>query len=86
MQFVTLLTYCAVLTYGMIAGVNPLAGMAGTFLVFYFPAKLIEVETKDMMAFGIKLMSIAFFLFGVWFFAMKYQPFIKPYLTTILPA
>lgn len=83
-QFVTLSCYIAGVAIGMTFNINALAGMAGTFLVFYVAAKLIEIKTASAMGFGLKVMLIGGLFSGVWFIASQHQDVIKTYLTTTL--
>lgn len=85
MQVVTLLVYLSGTAYGMIFGINALAGMAGTFLVLYAAAKLVEVETNGHITFGFKLMAIGGIFAGAWWYATAHQEVVMKYLTTTLP-
>lgn len=85
MQVVTLVIYMGSTAYGMTFGVNALAGMAGTFLVLYVAAKLVEVETSSHITFGLKLMVIGGIFAGAWWYATVHQAVVMKYLTTTLP-
>jgi hypothetical protein len=84
-QLVTVAFYMVGVAAGMTFGINPLAGMAGTFLVFYAADKLIEIETQSVMTFGLKLMLVGAVFSGAWFFANQHEALVKTYLTTSLP-
>lgn len=86
MQAATLVVYLGGTAYGMIFGINALAGMAGIFLVLYAAAKLVEVETNGHIAFGFKLMAIGGIFAGAWWYATAHQEAVMKYLTTTLPA
>lgn len=85
MQCVAIAIYMAGVAIGMTLGINPLAGMAGTFLVFYAAGKLIEIRTRTAMTFGLKVILIGCVFTGAWFFAQQHEAVIKTYLTTTLP-
>ena len=85
MQLITIAIYIGSLAIGMIFGINALAGMAGTFFVFYAAAKLIEVPTDGAIGFGMKMLLIGGLFSAVWFIATQNDALIKTYITTTLP-
>ena len=86
LQFVTVASYLAAVAFGLIFGINALTGIAGTFLVFYLAAKVIEIETHSMIGFGTKLIVVGGIIFFAWHTAMQNEEVVKNYLTVTLPA
>jgi len=82
MQIITIVVYGVALAAGLVFGINPLAGMAGTFLVFYLAAKPMEIPTDSMVGFGFKLLIIGGILFIAWTLAMRNFDLVSTYLTT----
>lgn len=84
-QFVTMLCYGIGLIAGILLGINSLAGMAGTFFVFYIAAKLIEIEAGSLTGYGVIVALAGGFLYTVWLYGHDNAPVLK-YLTTALPS
>jgi hypothetical protein len=81
MQAVTIAACLGGVAEGMILGINPLAGMAGTFLVLYMAAKPLEVPQKSVMGLGCALMVSGGIMFGMWWLATNNLDLVKPYIT-----
>jgi hypothetical protein len=86
MQVVACLFYFAGIAIGMIFGINALAGIAGTMLVFYAAAKLIEIEADTAMGWGFKIMLVGGVFSGAWYWANRHEALVKTYLTITLPS
>ncbi|MEX0918152.1 MAG: hypothetical protein WDZ93_03275 [Candidatus Paceibacterota bacterium] len=84
MQFFALVIYFGLMAIGLVAAINPLAGMAGTFLVLYLAAKPIEVPRDSYAIFGVMLMLSGGILYGAWWYASQHTTLIQQYLTTQL--
>lgn len=84
MQMVTIAIYLAALAIGMTFNINPLAGTAGTLLVFYLAAKPLEVPKHSIAGFGLALMASGAIMFGAWYLAMQKLDIVKQYLTAAL--
>ncbi len=82
MQIITIVILGAAVTIGLVLAINPLAGMAGTFLVFYLAAKPIEVKARGHIAFGLMLMASGGILYTAWWYGTKYTNLVADYLTT----
>ncbi len=82
LQLITVVVYGAALTAGLVFAINPLAGMAGTFLVFYLAAKPLEIEKDSEIAWGITLMITGSILYGAWWYGAKQTELVAQYLTT----
>ncbi|MEK7627872.1 MAG: hypothetical protein AAB421_00430 [Patescibacteria group bacterium] len=85
MQAVALVIYLGGVFAGMTFGINPLAGMAGFFFVFWVAAKFIEIPTEKWTGFYLKLTLMGAFLSGVWWIGHQNEAHIIKYLTTTLP-
>ena len=85
MQIVTIAACVVGVAVGLTFGINVLAGFAGTFAVFYFASKLIEIPTDGAMGFGLKLIFIGVLFYGTWLIANTNEAMIKPYITWTLP-
>jgi hypothetical protein len=84
LQLITVVVLGAALAAGLTFGINPLAGMAGTFLVFYLAAKPIEIPADSKIAWGINITISGFFIFGGWWLGTKNIELVSQYLTTSL--
>ncbi len=81
-QIVTIVVLFGSVGLGLVLGLNPLAGMAGVFLVLYLASKPIEIETHGKIAFGLTLMATGGILYTAWWYGMKHQDVVSQYLTT----
>src|SRR5882672_1268483 len=52
LQMVSVAILSASIAVGMIFGINPLAGIAGTFFVFYLASKTIEIPVNGLIGVG----------------------------------
>lgn len=84
LQFITVVIYGAALVAGLVFNINPLTGMAGTFLVFYLAAKPLEIEKDTEIEWGITLMITSAILYGAWWYGTKSSDLVSTYLTTQL--
>lgn len=84
MQLATIVTYFVAMGAALVLGINPLAGMAGTFLVLYIAEKIADVPTEDKITFGVKLMLMGGLLYGAWWYGTEYTTLATEYLTTKL--
>ena len=60
--------------------------IAGTFLVFYIAAKVIEIGPDSAMGFGVALILIGSVFGGAWYFMTTHEAWVKTYLTMTLPS
>jgi hypothetical protein len=86
MQVLMVVACLAGVALGMTFGINPLAGIAGTFGVLYVASKIAEVPTSGLIALGMKMLVFGAFLSGAWYVGMQNEALVKTYLTTQLPA
>ncbi len=84
MQIVTVIVYAAALSIALIANINPLAGMAGTFLVFYLAEKLTDVPVEGAVGMGVRLILIGGLLYGAWWYASSHGDMVQQFLTAQL--
>lgn len=82
LQLLTVVTLAGALVFGMVFAVNPLAGMAGTFLVFYLASKPLEIPADSHITVGIMLMLTGGILYGAWWYGNEHSDFVSTYLTT----
>lgn len=83
MQIYALLSYLVALALAMIFGINPLAGMAGTFLVFYLAAKPLDVPVHGHIAVGAMLTVAGAIMYGAWWYASQHIADVGQYLTLV---
>ncbi len=84
MQVVTVLFLLGFAAIGMTFNINALAGMAGTFLVFYLAAKPMEVPFHGRIGFGVMLIMTGGIIFGAYWLAMRNLAVTEQYLTVTL--
>jgi len=84
LQIMTVVVYIALLAIGMIFGINPLAGMAGTFLVLYLAEKPLEMPKDSAVSVGVLLLISGAILYGAWWWGHAHIDLVQQYLTTHL--
>lgn len=84
LQLIAVVIYTGALSVGLTFNINPLAGMAGTFLVFYLAAKPLEIDKGSEIAWGFTLMISGAILYGAWWYGVKHTDLVSTYLTTQL--
>jgi len=67
LQFLAVTMYMFAIALGMWFNIQPLPGMAGTFLVLYAASKPLEFNMKDAISVGISLILCGSILSGAWY-------------------
>ncbi len=80
MQIITVVLSIAAVGVGLVFGLNPLVGIAGTFFVLYLASKPVELPQSGMTTFGITLMLSGGIVYGAWWFGTKYTTLAQQYL------
>lgn len=81
MQLITIIVYGAALGIGVTFGINPLAGMAGTFLVFYIAEKPFEIPQHGLTTLGLSFMMSGAVLYAGWWYGTMHLTSVTQYLT-----
>jgi hypothetical protein len=82
MQIITVLLYAGALGIGTTFNINPLAGIAGTFLVFYLAAKPFEIPQRSLTTLGLSMIISGSILYAGWWYGTKHIESATQYLTT----
>jgi len=69
---------------GLIVGIAPLTGIAGTFFVLYLAEKPLDITPHNAISVGISLILVGGVLWTAWEVAKAHEDVVRHYLTTAL--
>lgn len=80
MNLLTCVLFVAIISLGTIFAIKEVTTIAGAFLLFYIADKIIEIDTKSMIALGIKLLVAGAVVAGIWQWLRLNETLVTQYL------